>query len=137
MGRPLNDEEIYCFGCVIAEVRKWQEEGRLGFCLPVLRGELLDRLEKLADNWTRGGNMDQEPTAATSDSNDRLGVFVGGIKAIERIRLTVNMKLATRGTGQEQLPTNEQLAIVALADQLDMIQKTLDYRLRNNIHGYA
>lgn len=34
---------------VLIEVKRWQESGRNGFCMPVLRGELLSNLEKLAN----------------------------------------------------------------------------------------
>ena len=35
------------FRDVLALVRDWRDNGRCGFSLPVLRGELLDRLEKM------------------------------------------------------------------------------------------
>ena len=71
MPRPLHDEELFCFGYVMAEVRKWQEEGRLGFCLPVLRGELLDRLERLSDEWTREHCTCCDGTGKCTDGYDK------------------------------------------------------------------
>jgi hypothetical protein len=37
---------------VIAEVKKWQENGRNGFCMPVLRGSTLENIEKLIHQGT-------------------------------------------------------------------------------------
>ena len=45
-------EEQVCIQ-IAALVREWQEEGRNGHCLPVLRGELLKDLEVFADTFTR------------------------------------------------------------------------------------
>ena len=38
---------------IAALVREWQEEGRNGYCLPVLRNELLQELEVFTDKFTR------------------------------------------------------------------------------------
>ena len=38
---------------IAALVREWQEEGRNGHCLPVLRNELLQELEVFTDKFTR------------------------------------------------------------------------------------
>lgn len=71
MTRPWDDEERCCFGYVMAEVRKWQEAGRSGYNMPVLRGELLERLEKLADNWTREHCTCCDGTGKCTDGYDK------------------------------------------------------------------
>jgi hypothetical protein len=49
----MSKEEEACLMAVLGEVRKWQAGGRFGYSLPVIRGELLERLEKLSDKVTR------------------------------------------------------------------------------------
>ena len=53
MNALTNKEALDCFEYVLAVVRKWQEEGRSGFSLPVLKGESLNRLEAVSDAWVR------------------------------------------------------------------------------------
>ena len=71
MARPWNEEERACFEYVMATVRKWQEEGRSGFSLPVLRGELLDRLEKVTDEWWREKCACCDGTGRCTDGYDK------------------------------------------------------------------
>ena len=41
------------FEDVVALIAEWQEHGRLGFSLPVIRGQLLEDLEEFADIYRR------------------------------------------------------------------------------------
>lgn len=45
------------------------------------------------------------------------------MEAINRIRMIVEMKQATIGTTNEQRPTQEQLAIVELADAIEALSR--------------
>ena len=53
MNALTNKEALDCFEYVLAVVRKWQEEGRSGFSLPIINAELLVRLEVVSDEWVR------------------------------------------------------------------------------------
>ena len=46
----MTTSEIDVLNEVLDLVDKWQIDGRTGFCLPVIRGELLEKLEKLSDD---------------------------------------------------------------------------------------
>ena len=71
MARAWSDEERFCFGYVMGVVRKWQEEGRNGFSLPVLQGELLDRLERVSDEWEREHCTCCDGTGKCTDGYDK------------------------------------------------------------------
>jgi hypothetical protein len=49
----IDDEEMDCFEYILAEVRRWQENGKNGFSLPVIQPPLLNRLEVISDRWIR------------------------------------------------------------------------------------
>lgn len=56
LNRLLDDRPNQLFEDVLNIVREWQRKGRSGHCLPVLSGDLLERLENAAKESER-----QEP----------------------------------------------------------------------------
>jgi hypothetical protein len=49
----MTKEQWDAFNAILDQVEEWQMKGRTGFCLPVIRGDLLTKLEELVDERRR------------------------------------------------------------------------------------
>lgn len=67
---PHVNKFALALGDVLDIVDQWQRKGRIGYCLPVLRDDLLERLEALADERRRDGCTMCHGTGAISDGYD-------------------------------------------------------------------